>query len=179
MENNNNEKWKNIIIILLVVIIIMLTTLIVLVVTKKNNYESKEQVSDIEKANNTVDKNDDDFMNELIGEWGMCQENYGCHGIIVSKDDNNKFGFAPYQMWSDGGYAGTVENIENTDINKYTITVHFDAVDNMLTTIEEHTNKYVIDVSNINSNTIVVDDYSYKKITGDREEFFNSINNIN
>ena len=182
-ENINPGKGKNLVIVILVVLVLALAALSTLVIMgniKLRNNELgstsniNEQVKESEQENTNVlvEKN----LDKAVGEWGMCDDDHGCYGINIVKTHEQNYTYRPYQMWSDGFYAGKVVDIEKVDGNTFRLTVHFDAIHNMLTDVEEHTNEYVIDFSKVNQDIIIVDSVEYKKIVGDRETFFNELN---
>ena len=172
------EKNKNGIVALLVVVIIILLVLVILLATETISFKS--QTTNNTKDDTQIIENNDTLKEEIldkaIGEWGMCDNNHACYGINIAKSQEQKYTYRPYQMWSDGFYGGNVEIIEKTNDTTITLTVHYEAVHNMVTDIEEHTNKYVIDISKVDQNIIIVDSVEYKKIIGDRELFFNQLN---
>ena len=120
-----------------------------------------------------------EFPQNIIGEWGKCDGEYNCQGIIIAKDNKDKYLFTQYIMWSDGSMPGTIEKITKETNNKYQITVHFDGYENELGSVKEHTITYNIDITDIKLDILNIDENKYQKITSDREIFFSSLMNNN
>lgn len=162
------EKQKNYagIIALLTMIIVILITLVVLFATGAIGVGNKSNDSNM---------SGEEILDKAIGAWGMCNGERSCYGINIAKDEQKNYIYRPYQVWSDGFYGGNVENIEKTSNYTIRVTVHYNAVHNMLVDIDEYTSKYVIDISKIDKDIIIVDGDEYQKIVGDTETFFNKL----
>ena len=173
------KEKKNVgVIALMGVIILILLVLCILFATGKLTFnaskpsEEKEEEKIQEPV--VVELTREELMDKLAGEWGTCVDG-SCFGIMVSKKDDNTYSYTSYLMWSDGINNGVVTDTSMAEENKYNVTVYFPPYEDMMNTYYEHTNNYLINISDIESNVIYIGDTKYQKITTDRESFFNSI----
>lgn len=176
------KKEKNnvgIIMLLLAVIVFLLIVIVVLFInltsikTNEQNLQSNNSnVDGVLNENITQTESDEYVLNMFVGEWGMCDENNGCYGVIIAKDGNNNYTYNPYFMWSDGGNIGSINSVKKMDNNEYELTVYFPERESAGSFYEESTEKIVI---SMNNNDIVINNIKYQKITIDREQFFQSL----
>ncbi len=151
----------------------------ILITNQLNKKPEPEKVKKEEKTELKEEKKElttDEVLSSIVGEWGMCLGEYNCRGIIISKSDNN-YTYTPYIMWSDGGQAGDITNIEKIEENIYKLTIHYKGYNNELGSAPEQTIENRINISEISSQALYIGDTQYQKITGDRETFFKSIMN--
>ena len=178
------EKKKNNSLIILVVILCLLVLGMGGYIVYDKVLSNKENIDEQQNDNLTNQTNkaeqqeeilsSDDLLYKLTGEWGTCKDN-SCYGIIIGKRDNGEYYYTPYLMWSEGGASGTVNNSEYKEKDVYLLTVYYAAYDNIESSGIEHTDEYEINISEISSNVLYINDTKYQKITIDRETFFNSI----
>ena len=170
-----------IIMFLLAVIIILLVVIVVLFVNLiniKDNEKYQNSENDNKKVDNVLNKDEiqnesnEDILNVFVGEWGMCDENNGCYGVIIAKDDKNSYTYNPYFMWSDGGNIGTINSVVKIDDNKYELMIYFPERESAGSFYEESNEKIIISKNN---DDIEINNIRYQKITIDREEFFQSL----
>lgn len=135
----------------------------------KNNEEGNKEE---EKTTDSIEDSNL-FLNQLLGEWGTCQEN-SCYGIIVNKNDQDEYTYLPYVMWSEFGGTGTIQKVSKIEDDKYRLTIYFKAYDSPEITSSERTEEITIDFKDISSRTIYIDNTKYELVVGDREEFYQS-----
>lgn len=147
-------------------------------ITEQSNVDEQQEDKSTNQTNDAKQQekvlSSDELLNNLTGEWGTCKDN-SCYGIIIGKRDNGEYYYTPYIMWSDGGTSGTVKNSEYKEKDVYLLTVYYAAYDNIESSGIEHTDEYEINISEVSSDIIYINDTKYQKITTDRETFFNSI----
>lgn len=170
----NNKKSTVIVVFLCMIFLVLGTILGIIVYERIINKEKPAEPIKVEEPQETV-LTTEELLTTLSGEWGTCKEGDGCYGLIISKKDDGTYYFTPYIMWSEGRPGGTVTKTEKNEENVYTVTVHYDAYDSVESSGPESTVEYKINISDVSSNTIYVNEAKYQKITGDRETFFNSI----
>ena len=162
-------------------IFIMLGIIIGILITNQTNKSSKEEEPPKEEKTEEVqvpeekEPTTEEILSSIEGEWGMCLGEYNCRGLIISKGDNNKYTYTPYIMWSDGGEAGEIQKLTKTEDNTYKFEVYYKGYSNELGTAPERTVEYKINISELDSQKLKIEDNTYQKITGDRETFFKSI----
>ena len=115
-------------------------------------------------------KNTNILLDTLVGKYGMCvNETSMCSLLEISKN-NDKY------VLSYGGYAtdsfnvGSITNIQKISDNKYYTHVNYPAVHDELEDREAFENDYIIE--RINDNSIKFSNTTFKKITGDVDNFF-------
>ncbi len=184
MENQKNNTGLIVLVIVLFLLVLGLGGYIIYdkVINKEkpieqNNIIDQQEESQTEQ-NSIVEQQErlttDELLDKLTGEWGACKEG-SCYGKIIGKRENGEYYYTPYLMWSDGGTSGTVKKSEYKEKDVYLLTVYYAAYEGMESSGTEHTDEYKINISEISSNIIYIDETKYQKITTDRETFFNSI----
>ena len=171
MENQKNNSGLMVLIVILCLIVLGLGGYIVYdkVINKEKSTEQNSAEEQIEEKLTTKK-----LLSELTGEWGACKDS-SCYGIIIGKRDNGEYYYTPYLMWSDGGTSGTIKKVSYKEKNVYLLTVYYAAYEGMESSGEEHTDEYEINISEVSSDIIYINNTKYQKITTDREAFFNSI----
>lgn len=174
------DKKNNIKFIIECGIFIMLGIIIGILITNQTDKKPKEEQpkeEKIEEVQETKEKEPttEEILNSIEGEWGRCAGSYNCRGLIVSKGDNNEYTYTPYIMWSDGGEAGEIQEVTKIEEKKYNVKVHFKGYSNELGSSPESTVEYKVDLSELDSQKIKIEENTYQKIIGDRETFFKSI----
>jgi len=183
VENRNNNKG---VIALLIIIIAILSALCVLFATGTISFNTNKENDN--KINENINMNDTDgednkninelttneVLSQLVGEWGICNGEYDCRGIIISKN-NDKYTYIPYIMWSEGGIGGEIQNVNIISKNQYELIVYFAGYESVESSAPEQTIKYNIDIKDLALETLYVNDNKYKKVTGDRETFFTKL----
>ncbi len=169
------SKTKNIIIIILLCIIFFLIGIL-----SKGYFDKKGNVKDtsndfIEEQNTTNTSEENDIsLDNLVGDWGTCDGEYSCKGIIVSKVDATYY-YTPYIMWSEYGGRGEIKKITKTKENQYEMEVYYEGYENEMSSAPEETLNYKLDISDISNNIIYINEEKYQKIVGEREAFYTSI----
>lgn len=163
----NDNKFQKFNLVLNILIIILLIAIIVLFITKNNN-------SNIEIKNNKP-KEEKNIVENLIGEWGMCISDMNCYGMIIKKEGND-YSFNSYQMWSEGNGPGIIKKSTKITDDEYKLEIYFPAYEDEISSSEEYTGNYLLDISKISNNIIKFNNYEYQKVIGDREDFFRSLN---
>lgn len=157
--------------------LIVLIVILCLLVIGLGGYIVYDKVINKEKPNeqsNEKQLTTDELLNKLTGEWGTCNEG-SCQGKIIGKRENGEYYYTPYLMWSEFGASGTIKKAEYKEKNVYILTVYYAAYENMESSGDEHTDEYEINISEVYSNIIYINNIKYQKITTDRETFFSSI----
>ena len=163
-------------------IFIMLGIIIGILITNQTGSKPKEEppkeeiIEEVQEAEEK-EPTEEEILSSIEGEWGRCEGNYNCRGLIISKSDDSKYIYTPYIMWSDGGEGGEVQEVTKVEKDIYNVKVHFKGYSNELGSSPESTVDYKIDLSELDSQKIKVEDNTYQKMTGDRETFFKSIMN--
>lgn len=191
------SKKSKYIIISVVVLSLLLVCYAIYSVTKKEDNKNKSEENDIidimDKNDNTsidisdidlnfeLNNDEKDILNVLLGDWGMCISS-NCYGIKIYKDDSNIYYYNPYQYWTGGWRSAKVlSGIKKISENKYEIIGYYPATseDSIYGEKTEKIDKITIDISNVTSNIIVINNTEYEKITTTSDEFYNSkINNV-
>ena len=166
------EKIKTAIIVVLLGLVILFAGIFYgISLNKDKPVETPENNTIKEQEEVTTDK----ILASIVGEWGTCDGEDGCRGIFIGKDDNDEYYFTPYIMWSEGGDRGTIKLINNVEGKKYKLTVYFAGYEDEMGSAPERTLGYLVDVSEVESDILYIENAKYQLITGDREEFFRSI----
>lgn len=138
--------------------------------------EALEEKEELQKTDAVLEINNEEVLNKIAGEWGMCLGEYNCRGLTITEDGEDKYTYTPYIMWSDGGEPGEINNIEKLEDNIYKLTIHYNGYDNEIGSSPERTVEYKVNIAGL-PKELQVDENKFQKITGDREEFFKSIMN--
>ena len=180
-----NERNSNNLIILVIALSLLAICLLGYIVYNKilNNKETTQaEFTNSSSGDYIYDKEKEfdnkqvtyDVLDSLIGEWGFCDGEYNCRGIIISKN-NDKYIYTPFIMWAGGRAGGEVKSVSKIGNNEYEITVYFAAYENEESSAPEQTIKYNVDTTKVTEERLYVDDYKYQKVIGDREIFFENL----
>ena len=169
MEKKNSVL--GVLVILLSVVVLELTGFIVY--DKVLNKDTKN-----ENNNNGVEVNDNssvsaaEMLDKVVGKWGNVN-GMTCFFLSISNEDN-KYIFNSGQYGTDGGLLGDIIEYKAVDSEKLYLKVHFPERINEVSETPEQTNEYVINISELSSNIIILNNKNWEKVTGTWEDFFNS-----
>lgn len=109
-------------------------------------------------------------LDNLVGKYGMCvNETSMCFLLEISKNaDKYDFSYGGYA--TDSFNVGNITNIQKISDDKYYIHVNYPDVHDELEDREAFENDYIIE--RINDNSIKLSNTTFKKITGDVDNFF-------
>lgn len=170
MEKKNSIL--GVLVILLSVVVLGLTAFIVY--DKVLNKDAKNESTN----NNEVENNDSssisstEMLDKVVGKWGSVN-GMTCFFLSISKEDN-KYTFNSGQYGTDGGLFGDIIEYKPVDSEKLYLKVHFPERINEVSETPEQTNEYVINISELSSNIIILNSKNWEKVTGTWEDFFNS-----
>ena len=170
-----NKKYKIILIILVIITIILSGYLIYVKLLHDKDFQDNNK----EMNNNNYilsDYENTQLLNNLIGDWGICNKT-SCHGLEIIKKGNAYY-YTFYMPWS-GGFrqAKIISNLKRVGNNKYEIVGYYEptTADSIFGEQEAKEETITINIDKINSNIIIVNSNNvYEKITGDREDFYQS-----
>ena len=141
---------------------------------EKHNEEKQVQKEKKEEVKEEIGPTNNEILNSVIGEWGMCTDE-DCRGITISKEDNDKYTFTPYIMWSDGFDSGEIQELIKIENNVYSFKVYYKGFSNEIGSAPERTIEYKINIGELDSKNLYVEGKKYQKIEGNRESFFQSL----
>lgn len=169
-----NKDNKKIITIVICLIFFAIGILVGYFICKKTIPLNEKEPDKEDKSNSEEKVN---ITNQILGDWGMCLDEWDCYGINITKNDNEEYFYEPYIMWSESAGAGKVINTEKVNDHKYILTIHYDAYEDFEVSSKEQTVEYVIDISKLSENILISSSKEYHKITKDRETAFDEIMN--
>ena len=169
-----SKSFLGVLVILLSIVVLGLTGFIVY--DKVLNKDAKNENTNSNTINNEVENNDNssisstEMLDKITGKWGRCN-GMNCYFTSISNYDN-KYTFNYGQYWSDGGMFGDIIEHKTVDSNTLYLKVHFPKRVTEVGETFEQTNEYIINISKLSSNVIIVNNNKNEKIVGDMEEFF-------
>ena len=168
------NKKSNIIIVILCMIFLVLGIILGIIVYDKIINKVKPTEPTVLEEPKEEELTQAELLTKISGEWGTCKDG-SCYGLIISKKENGEYYYTPYLMWSEGTPGGIVKQTSKVEKDTYKVTVHYDAYEDFESSGIEHTDEYKINISEVDTNVIYINETKYQKITIDREKFFNSI----
>lgn len=148
-------------VVVLIIISILLCGVIGYFIGKEYNKCSAPACEDNKNTNVSLDT--------LVGKYGMCvNETSICFLLEISKNDKYVFSYGGYA--TDGFNVGNITNTQKISDNKYYAHVNYPAVHDELEDREAFENDYIIE--RVNDNSIKLSNTTFKKITGDIDNFF-------
>ena len=143
-----------------------------------NNHEYEKITTTSEEFYNSKLAQETERLDKIIGDWGRCEGTL-CNGIEIRKEKN--FYYYMFYVPNAGGFreARFLYTPTNIEKNKYEVTGYYSATsgDSIYGENLEKEEELIIDTSKISSNIIIVNNIEYEKITGNREQFYNSKQN--
>lgn len=174
MEKKNSVL--GVLVILLSVVVLGLTGFIVY--DKVLNKDAKNENTNSSTINNEVENTDGssisstEMLDKIVGNWGRVN-GMACYLISISRKDN-KYTFNSVEYGTDGGLFGEVVEHKSIDSDKLYLKVHFPERVNEVGETPEQTSEYVINISELSSNILIINNNKWEIVTGTLEEFFNS-----
>ena len=149
-------------------------------INNSNDNQKDENVNIKQMINNSTnvsDKEKNDFLNKILGEY--LHNSYDEHGEkiycggmgIYLSIENTTYKYLNYQLCTDGGITGTITKVSKYN-DKYIIKIHYPHFEGVLTSSNERLLSVIIDISGLKDGKITI-------IGSINEDLENNTKNIN
>ena len=128
--------------------------------------DKTDEINNANKIDDNPTKISGNLLENIEGVWIYCEgkNNYGCYGGII-EEEKAQYTYNLFQVATGGTPAGVIKNVINKENNQYEIEVYNAAYDSPMSSGEERTSYYNIDINNIKNNQITIGDKIYDYIS--------------